>query len=358
MGMFGLLTLAGCGGGPRVEPPRTPVSVQPTDVRPVSAASTPSDTAATGEGPIVTASASEGTDPHAPPPMASAHELTAFLAADRSDKFLVHAESGAVVLRSSAAETAFVLVPRADVALYDPALELIWFIASNQLSVLDLRKPAAAPVMIVRDMHEIDKLRVMREGHLVSAEDGCEAPYAVLEWTASPTLKAFLVTTPPMTIDDEAWLRAQLKRPARAVKARRDFGLGKAVRMPKKLLDCDVAESCASTAPFGPHGWQLVLVYDKAGGDCSSSACVLHDPQAKRFASLPSATSWGPASSAIKGPCGLYFFNEPQTAYLVTRSLCQVDGTCQSLGGYGLGWLMPGETSGKEGDWGEAEDGE
>jgi len=46
------------------------------------------------------------------------------------------------------------------------------------------------------------------------------------------------------------------------------------------------------------------------------------------------------------GPCGPYRFNADGDAFLVNDTLCNVGGTCESLGGWSVGWLVPGTTVG------------
>src|SRR6185312_15667392 len=73
---------------------------------------------------------------HATPPEATPPSATA-------DVFFVQASSGDVEARSAAGGAKRVLAKNVDAAIYDPALELIWIVAQNTLSAIDLRKDYA-----------------------------------------------------------------------------------------------------------------------------------------------------------------------------------------------------------------------
>lgn len=263
-------------------------------------------------------------------------------------RFLVHTEDGVIVERGATTASAQTLVPHADATLYDPSLELLWYIENNQLLVLDLRARSAAPALIVRDMKDMDRLTVMRGRHIVADRDGCESPYAVLEWNEKPKIKLMLAdTNERVKIDGIAWLKAQLGRAGRPEAPSSAFGDQK-VEVPASLLSCEDEESCATSVPFANRGWQLVMVVDRAGGDCWERACLLRDPKKDLFATPPRPQTWGPATSTTPGPCGPYRFDPSQSAYLVQRWLCSADAPCEDLGGQALGWLEPGGVVGEQ----------
>jgi hypothetical protein len=267
--------------------------------------------------------------------------------AARDARFLVHSDAGMIIVRSVSSAAPSVLIRHADFALYDSELELIWYIEANQLRVFDLRALDAPPAVIVRDMRQLDRITVVRGAHSVSEQDGCETPYAVLDWTTNPKMKLLLVEGDAKAkVDGRAWLHAQLNRPARSVTAQRRFVNDK-VDVASELLDCEDEETCATSVPFAKRGWQLLLVTDKSGGDCWERACLLRDPRSNRYASPPRPERWGLASAAQRGPCGPYRFEQTQSAYLVGRLLCAGDGPCQDVGGAALGWLIPGDTIGE-----------
>jgi hypothetical protein len=283
-----------------------------------------------------------------PPPARSDASSNGVVANAQDDAgFLVHTDAGMVIVRSVSNAAPRVLIPHADFVLYDSVLELIWYLEDNQLRVFDLRASDAAPTLIVRDMRQLDRVSVVRGAHSVSEQDGCETPYAVLDWTANPKVKLFLVEADEkVKVDGRAWLHAQRNRPERSVLAQRRFLDGK-VDIAAELLDCEDEETCATSVAFANRPWQLLLVTDKSGGDCWERACLLRDPNSNRYASPPRPERWGPANVAQRGSCGPYRFDQAQSAYLVERLLCPGELPCQDVGGSALGWLMPGETVGE-----------
>jgi hypothetical protein len=300
----------------------------------------------------VTVPAIHGGRDVAVPLVAPAREVlvTQALSEARTDKFLVRTSEGAIEVRSASAAGRQVLIPHAQLALYDPALELIWYIEENQLSVFDLRKPADAPVVIVRDMQDMIDVNVARAQHIVSAEDGCEGPYADLQWSATPKIEPYLSEVEhEFVIDGRSWLQEQLTRTERPVLRRSGFDTQKRLRLQKKIMRCDMDDVCGSTVAFGDTGAQLVVIHTVTGGDCFTQSCLLHDPRSKRFASPLHATEWGPAAAALRGPCGIYRFDQSKAQYLVGSWLCRVDGGCQHIDGTALGWLEPGAEVGDVG---------
>jgi len=284
-----------------------------------------------------------------PPPAERAEPASpaAPLEARVSDaRFLVHTEAGALVERGISDAQPRTLVPHADAALYDPVLELLWFIEQNRLHVLDLRAREAPPVLIANDMQDMDRLTVMRGQHVAADRDGCEAPYAVLEWSKTPKIKLMLAdSNERVKIDGHGWLKAQLTRATRPVPPSSAFGEDK-VAVPDELLDCEDEETCATSVPFADRGWQLVLVVDRSGGDCWERACLLRNPQ-DRYATPPRPEGWAAGSGAKPGPCGPYRFDRTRSAYLVQRLLCAGNAPCRDVGGEALGWLDPGDIVGE-----------
>jgi hypothetical protein len=262
--------------------------------------------------------------------------------ADPQAAFLVHADSGEVLVRWRSGSATRVLIAHADLVLYDPALELVWYTDGDRLLVFDLRAPHTPAVAIFNGMAEVSQLTVTRGDHTVFSPEECDSPFAVLEWSADSKLK-FVLAQPAGTAQlvGQAWLRAQLERQPRKISSRAAFTEAR-IKLPRKVLACDDAELCGTTVPFGARGWQLVLVSQQEGGDCGNRGCILHDPAAKQFAAPLAATTWGSAAQAARGPCGLYNFDAAQSAFLVGRMLCPDDATCQELGGQALGWLQPG----------------
>jgi len=96
----------------------------------------------------------------------------------------------------------------------------------------------------------------------VRTKEACEGPTLSLHWQQSSSVEAYDGDTSETRIDGASWLTAQRERPARVVGATRELE-GTAVRLPRKLLDCEISEVCAGTAEFGARQLQLVLVLDK-----------------------------------------------------------------------------------------------
>jgi hypothetical protein len=168
----------------------------------------------------------------------------------------------------------------------------------------------------------------------------------VLRWTAKPSLSSEEGEPLRMDAQGKAWLAEQRTRSARAVEPQLRF-LDDKVSLPQELLDCEDEESCGASVPFGPHGWQLVLVVDKSGGDCWTRSCLLHNPSSGQFASPPGAAHWDKAERVAVGGCGPYRFDPSEQAFLAEHMLCVASGQCAELGGEALGWLVPGKTVGE-----------
>ncbi|MDB4985672.1 MAG: hypothetical protein JWN04_850 [Myxococcaceae bacterium] len=332
--VLSLLALAAC----KTSAARQPAAVSPVASHPGTALDAPHDEPAVG---AADASASTLAAVSAPAP-------TAATLGKPTEQFLV-AVHGVLLLRSVASEEARVLLPHVEGLLYDPALELVWFTADEHLGVLDLRTLGAPPAMIARGMPETtNRLSISRPHELVETEDQCDLPFISLEWSERPTIKAFLTSessAPAPRIDNFAWLKAQLLRPARTIGKRQEFG-DKRVRLPKRLLDCEEKADCGATVAFGKRDYELVKVQDKMGGDCWNRACLLHDARTGSYASPPQAASWGPVEQAVKGPCGLFMFDQAQTSFLLGHTLCVSGRPCVDLEGHAVGWLVPGDIVG------------
>jgi hypothetical protein len=270
---------------------------------------------------------------------------------DPSQQFLVHAQSGEILLRSQSSTATRVLAAHADDALYHAALELVWFKDDDQLSVIDLRAPGAPAVVIARGMACCGgHLSIIHPDAPVSTDDDCDVPSVWLHWNEKPTIEAIDSDGPELRIVNGAWLRSQLGRPVRSVGERRDFGDPR-IHLPHDLLDCEDEELCGTTVPFGARGLQVVTVLQKMGGDCWQRACLLRDPRTKLFATPPNADRWGPASKTKIGSCGRFMFDRTQTTFLLQNQLCVPEHPCEELGGWALGWLVPGDTVGAPGDF-------
>jgi hypothetical protein len=266
---------------------------------------------------------------------------------DPGQQFLVHTESREVVLRALNSDAKRVVLKRADAALFQPELELLWFRDGSRFGVVDLRKADAPEVSIAEGMPDEDRWFITRGRVLIAPEDGCDLPYISFQWSATPELKPVLTEAPDLRISNQAWLSAELARPTRPV-GRRQLFTGKRLSLAKKLLACEDPSECGKTASFSTDK-ELVLVRDQTGGDCVERACLLHDPATNQFATPPKAEKWGPAKTTAPGPCGIYEFEQTKSSFLLDHRLCNLDRGCTDLGGEALGWLVAGERVGASG---------
>ena len=274
-----------------------------------------------------------------------------------SDGFIMSV-GGRIELRSMSAPEATVLAEEASgETVYDPALELIWYTHEERLFVIDLRETGSAPILIASAIPEGAKLEIARGGSSVGTEDTCEGPTLTLRWNENPSVEAYDGDISETVIDGRSWLQEQTRRPARAIGAKRELN-GKQLQLPRKVVDCELPEQCGATAEFGERDLQLVLVLDKGGGDCWNRGCLLRDPHTDRYASPPDRELWGPVEQAKPGACGLYYFNQQKSAFLVGSRLCLAGGACAALDGEALGWLSAGDTVGAVGDPGDDDEAE
>lgn len=271
-----------------------------------------------------------------------------------SDGFIVSV-GGRIELRSMSSPEVTVLAEEASgETVYDPALELIWYTHEERLFVVDLRETHSAPILIASAIPDVSKLQIYRAKSSVGTQDTCEGSTLTLHWNERPSVDAYDGDISETVIDGRSWLQQQTARSARAVGAKRELN-GKRLRLPRKVMDCEMPEECAVTAEFGERDLQLVLVLDKGGGDCWNRGCLLRDPHTDRYASPPDRELWGPVEQAKPGACGLYYFNQQKSAFLVGSRLCVAGGACTSLDGEALGWLNAGDTVGAVGDPGDDE---
>lgn len=260
----------------------------------------------------------------------------------------MHADSGELVLRAADSEVASTLAKHADGALYDPALELLWFRDGDELRVLDLRLSPPQPVVIARGVPAINRFSIDHPTGLAETEDNCDLPVISLDWRSTPSIDCALEPTPNMHIENTAWLQANLKRTARDVAERHEFGERKS-RLPSKLLHCEDPEACGSTLTLGALGVDLIQVTQNMGGDCWQRACLMRDPRTGRFATPPKASTWGAAESTPVGPCGIFLFDGEGRRFLWERLLCAPQHGCEELAGMALGWRVPGDRVGAPG---------
>ena len=245
-----------------------------------------------------------------------------------------------------------VLAGAAQGALYDQRMELVWFDTSDRLWVLDLRTPALAPVLIAEQVPFPSQLHVVRNpGQRGEPRAGCEqAPALQLNWSAHPSLDAgpglaANTAAPRLTPEGTSWLVRELGRAERPVADPLRFSRpAPGVSLPESARSCE-APTCGATLPFGPRGWQLVLVEAGMRAGCSRYACLLRDVKTGSYATPPEADHFGTAPGVEPGPCGPYLFNQDGTSFLVGDVACTPK-RCQKLQGQALGWIVPGVTLG------------
>jgi hypothetical protein len=255
--------------------------------------------------------------------------------------------SGAIVLRGHKSQASRVLVPRVRGALYDPALELLWFIDDDLLRVLDLRDLPSAPITIASNVPwRVSRLSIEHPSNLAETEDGCDLDALSLEWT--PTPKAYVAdpNAPQPRIENRAWMEAQRTRPPRATGKRLEFEDAR-VKLPRALMHCEEPERCGAMVPFG--ALQLVMTAEKMGGDCMHRGCLLLDSATGRFAQPAEVAAWHTLKGAPVGTCGLFMFNRAGTTFLVGNKLCGTGEACRELEGHALGWMVPGDIVGAPG---------
>lgn len=267
---------------------------------------------------------------------------------DPSEQFLMHADSGELMLKVVGSDDATVLAKHADGVLYDPALELLWFRDGSDLLVIDLRLSESRPVVIARGLPEINRFSIEHPTGLAETEDNCDLPVIALDWNKASKIECVLDPTPRMHIENTGWLQANLDRPARSVPERREFG-ERRVRLPRRLLNCEDVQQCGSAIAFGADGLELVRVSERQGGDCWQRTCLLRDSNTGRFATPPDAPSWGTAEKTPGGSCGIFLFDNDGSRFLLGHRMCVSMRACTELGGTGLGWRVPGARVGAPG---------
>jgi hypothetical protein len=156
-------------------------------------------------------------------------------------------------------------------ALYDPTLELVW-VEGESLRVVDLRVPSAEPIVIVREWPGTSFLSISHPASLVSSNDTCDVgDLASLTWNENPKLERIAEQSSELPLESKDWLRAQLKRPARA-SADGDYSLRTSesrIELPPDVWRCDASDDeCGRVVRFGAHDLELVLAASRANECC------------------------------------------------------------------------------------------
>lgn len=269
----------------------------------------------------------------------------------RDELFLV--KVGTRLELRAASGFAHLLAESVQIALHDPALELVWLSDGQTLSVIDLRAPAlqsVVPVVIARALPPHVELHVARGEHRVGLNDACDvAPVLMLRWTSEPWIESD--DGEGLTrLEGRSWLAREIERPVRGTAAERWFHPSDArVELPPERTRCEDTEWCGTSQTLGASGLLLVLTEQSQGADCWHFGCVLFNPQNGTFATSPEPERWGSAADTPSGSCGPYRFDATGRWLLVDELLCAVGDGCEPLGGFGIGWLTPGTTVGAPG---------
>ena len=275
-------------------------------------------------------------------------------ATERAHQYLVQTAAGSLLLRSRRSHAALTLAEHARRALHDPALDLLWFTDERGLWVIDLRVPGsgAPPVLIASPLPEHQEFHIAGETpDFLEPTDACDfGAILTLHWTPDPWLEG-PDGQAQRGLAGNRWLERERNRNPGPIGSERWFSAEDAhAALPSGRLHCDAAERCGATLPFGDvTGRELVLTDEDEGGDCWSSRCLWRDTSTGKYATPPDAGSWGAASDVASGTCGPFRFNHAGSAFLVADRLCEVGGECLVLEGPGLGWLVPGLTTGAPG---------
>lgn len=262
-----------------------------------------------------------------------------------SSQYLVHKPGGPIELRAMGSTASLVLVPRAQHTLYDPALELIWFIDEDRLGVFDLRTPQERPTIIARGVPDtLSRISIEHPAVLAETQDSCDLEFLSLAWEPRPTVTGGDPPPPKLRIENTAWMEAQRSRVPRKVSASREFD--ERVKLPQRVCDCEEKRRCGAATSLGSLPLQLVLTRERMGGDCMHRACLLRDPKSGSYAQPPGASKWGSAEEIEAGSCGLFRFDESGTAFFLDTQLCAQGHACLDVGGRPLGWRLPGAVVG------------
>jgi hypothetical protein len=266
-----------------------------------------------------------------------------------SRQYLVRTEAGAVVLHGQESHASRVLVPRVRGVLYDPALELLWFVDEDRLGVVDLRAPQSGPIIVARGVpRHVARLSIDHPSGLAETEDDCDLDQLSLEWTPAARVYVADPDASQPRIENGSWMEAQRTRVPRATGRRRGFSDAH-VQLPRAVMACEERDRCGAAIPFGGLALQLVLAAEKMGGDCMHRGCMLLNPKTHLYAQPAEAAVWQRAGDAPLGSCGLFMFDEAGTTFLVAGKLCAPGIPCHDHGGRALGWMVPGDIVGAPG---------
>jgi hypothetical protein len=261
---------------------------------------------------------------------------------DPGRQYLVHDE-GNIVLRTLAGSTARVLANDAGEVLYDPSLELVWYVRDETLHALDLRTPDFSSVRIARGFtSDMGDLRVEHPNGSASANELCDVEFSVLRFGKPPVFDVIDDNLKTPVFENAEWMVAQLRRPARKLPESPGFSSDTRRRLPRRKGACSVdPEECGAYVPFGGLGTELV-VFGNEQGDCYHRYCLLYDPAKKLYSTPPAGEVSGTAAKLEAPECEVYRFASDGLTFLTYSQLCVPDAPCVDLSGTVLGWRVPG----------------
>jgi hypothetical protein len=302
---------------------------------------------ACSSGPAATSAPAGPATAPSQPAAAAATGLVDRLVADAAGAplFLVAADD-ALVIRSD--REVVHRIPLADLrdAAYHAELELVFAVAGDALTVVDLRERDPRPRPLVRGVPDAP---VQIAGKTLVDIGGGGAPeLLVLTWSAEPatslelTLGEVINADTAEAIEQAAvvgadWLVAQLARQPATVALRREAA--RTSRGPTGT--CEDEELCGKAVEFGASGWELYVVEHSCGDYCYTS-CALFDPATGKVAEPGPAPSWADDVGDVAASCGPYYFDSGGTVFAASARICRTGGSCQPVAGPVIGMIGAG----------------
>ena len=282
--------------------------------------------------------------------------------ANEEPVILVTNDVGLIARAMDSGRTKVLRAGPAEWVLLDTELELAWIQGQASLHVLDLRRPSEKAVLIAQGLTGSLKVQIDRDTgaestHLEVPEVCVQPADLFLEWNREPILHV-LAGDPEeekrqmgsASLVGTAWLRAELGRASTGPSvARLEFGPASAALKPANTLKCALlGDWCGKALPFDGSG-RMLLLTDYSEGDCQHYGCRLYDPATKKYATPPDASSWTEMAKVAPGPCGPYHFDHAGKYFFNQERVCKVGGSCEKLGGRGIGWIGGGTDVGTDG---------
>ncbi|MCA9710916.1 MAG: hypothetical protein KDK70_34060 [Myxococcales bacterium] len=239
-----------------------------------------------------------------------------------------------------------------DLAGYDPAHRIVWYVVGSELRALDLMAPAGSPVVVARPVPPDTSISLSDASLWLGEERVPE--YLVVRWSVAPPLELGLSFDEVMNEDvaeavgkvglvDAPWFEALAKRAPRPVP--RSPATTAVHRAP--VVECDSSYEACRRGVAWPHTRWVLYVTEYDCGDYCYFSCGLFDPKTGHTADpsgLPRPT-WDETGAAFSGSCGPYHTDVEQRAFAIEGRLCGDHGCTPIEGqseGQVLGFLEPG----------------